>query len=104
MQITTIWRIYNLRNGAAPAVVVWCQPYVTGLSLRHTRWVADTLRVTPGDDVEAEQVPVPRRLTNVQLISTAGVAPEDLAHCLECARPGSVQLEGRTGVAAVFAS
>ena len=44
---------------------------------------------------------MPRRLTNVQLISTAGVAPEDLAHCLECARPGSVQLEGCTGIGAV---
>ena len=53
------------------------------------------------DDLEAEQGPVPCRLTNVQLISTAGVAPEDLAHCLECACPGSVQLEGCTSVAAV---
>jgi hypothetical protein len=26
------------------------------------------------------------RLTNIQLISTAGIAPADLAHCLECAR------------------
>jgi len=25
------------------------------------------------------------RLTNIQLISTAGIAPADLAHCLECA-------------------
>ena len=33
-----------------------------------------------------------RSLTNIQLISTAGIAPEDLAHCLECACPGLAKL------------
>lgn len=55
------------------------------------------------DDLEAEQGLVPRSLTNVQLISTAGVAPEDLAHCLECACPGFAQLQGCTGVATLVA-
>lgn len=46
---------------------------------------------------------MPRRLTNIQLISTAGIAPEDLAHCLECACPGSEHSEGCTGIATLVA-